>query len=68
LRDNTTNSEAISYYLLINAMDKDKTGFDKELEYMKKNMVQQKYGYLMWHLDSQDKPTGTERTSQQTPT
>jgi len=50
--DNNTNSEAASYYLLWKAQANNKTDFDKELDFMEQNMIQKKYGYLMWRLNS----------------
>lgn len=51
LGDNRTNSEAISYSLLIAAEAGDKKAFDKELDFVQAKMVHPKYGYLMWRLE-----------------
>jgi|GEM_PF-5642932 len=56
--DSSTNSEAASYYLLWKAKEKDRKGFDKEVEFIKDNMIQPRYGYLMWRLNSSDKASG----------
>jgi len=56
--DNSTNSEAVSYYLLWKAESNDKASFDNELEFIKKNMLQPTYGYLMWHLNANDQAVG----------
>jgi endo-1,4-beta-D-glucanase Y len=49
---NNTNSEAISYALLIAAQAGDKESFDRELLYMERHMLQPEYGYLMWRLEA----------------
>lgn len=54
LRDNRTNSEAVSYYLLWKAHDKDKAAFDSGLEYLKSKMAHPSYGYMMWRLEADD--------------
>ena len=56
--DNSTNSEAVSYYLLWKAQENDKKSFDDEIDYVKKNMIQSKYSYLMWRLNSNDQAVG----------
>lgn len=56
-----TNSEAASYYLLWNAYDKNKQAFDLELEYIRNNMIEPDYGYLMWRLGPDSKASGNDR-------
>jgi endo-1,4-beta-D-glucanase Y len=58
VEDLNTNSEAASYYLLWKAKSNDKIGFDKELTFITKNMIQPKYGYMMWHLDTNEQAIG----------
>jgi endo-1,4-beta-D-glucanase Y len=58
LNDNSTNSEAVSYYLLWKAQMGDKKGFDNEVEFISKNIVQPRYGYMMWHLNSGEQAVG----------
>lgn len=54
LRDNRTNSEAVSYYLLWKAHEKDKLAFDRGAEYLKVKMAHPSYGYMMWRLEADD--------------
>ncbi|MDO8508206.1 MAG: glycosyl hydrolase family 8 [Nanoarchaeota archaeon] len=49
--ENNTNSEAVSYYLLWNAKDRNKHAFDFELDYIEKHMLYPKHKYLMWRLN-----------------
>lgn len=51
LSDYRTNSEAVSYRLLLAAQSKDRKTFDEELEFIKARMLHPKYGYLMWRLE-----------------
>jgi endo-1,4-beta-D-glucanase Y len=55
---NHTNSEAISYALLIAAQAHDKTAFDHELDYVEDYMLEPHFGYLMWRLDDRDRAQG----------
>ena len=50
---NNTNSEALSYFLLWNAREKNKEEFDKGFEFVQTRMMH-KSGYLMWKLDAND--------------
>jgi endo-1,4-beta-D-glucanase Y len=56
--DNNTNSEAISYYLLWAAQEKDKRKFDKVLTFMEDKMLHPRFGYMMWRLNDADVPEG----------
>ncbi len=51
-----TNSEAASYYLLWNAVERNKREFDLQLDFLKENMIHPTGGYLMWRLEGDDKP------------
>lgn len=52
LMDNRTNSEAVSYRLLLAANAKDKKTFDEELEFIKSKMIHPRFGYIMWRLEA----------------
>lgn len=52
--DQDTNSEAVSYYLLWNAADKNKIQFDKTLDFVEKYMLHPNHNYLYWRLNSND--------------
>ncbi|RJQ15945.1 hypothetical protein C4573_07380 [Candidatus Woesearchaeota archaeon] len=54
LSDLNTNSEAVSYYLLWAAQERDKEKFDKQLEFLQSQMIHPKLGYMMWRLTSND--------------
>ncbi len=53
--DDSTNSEAISYFLLWNAIDKNKDAFDHSLDFLESRMLHQ-FGFLMWKLNGDDIP------------
>lgn len=54
LMDNRTNSEAVSYRLLLAAQAKDKKMFEEQLEFIKTKMLHPKFGYIMWRLESNE--------------
>lgn len=54
LRDNRTNSEAVSYYLLWKANDMDKQAFDRGIAYLNSKMAHPSFGYMMWRLEPDD--------------
>lgn len=56
IHSNQTNSEAVSYYLLWNAILRDKPNFDRTLSYVNQYMINQKGDYLMWRLENDNKP------------
>ena len=58
VNDFNTNSEAASYYLLWTAKAQNKVNFDKELQFVKTNMIYPKFGYMMWRLNSNDTVEG----------
>ena len=45
-----TNSEAMSYNLLLHALDEDKRGFDATLDYIEETMLHE-LGYMMWRVE-----------------
>lgn len=49
---NRTNSEAMSYYLLWNSKARNKEEFDKALDYVIENMLNDEYNYLMWRIEA----------------
>ncbi|HIH23590.1 TPA: hypothetical protein HA251_01005 [Candidatus Woesearchaeota archaeon] len=51
---NDTNSEAISYWLLIAAQQGDRAAFDSGLSFIETYMMHPEGDYLMWRLDSED--------------
>jgi endo-1,4-beta-D-glucanase Y len=51
---NHTNSEAVSYYLLIMAQQGDKKRFDEELQYIRRYMIHPEAGYMRWRPDDAD--------------
>ncbi len=53
-----TNSEAASYYLLWSAKERDKEAFDKQLDFIEKNMIHPTQGYMMWRLEPDDAVIG----------
>jgi endo-1,4-beta-D-glucanase Y len=57
---NHTNSEAVSYYLLIAAQQGNKTEFDRELAFIEQYMLHPT-GYMMWRLDDNDVAEGEGR-------
>lgn len=59
-RDNT-NSEAISYRMLITAKDGDKAAFDEQVAFMQQHMLEPNYGYMMWRLEANDSAVGEGR-------
>ncbi|MBI2144743.1 hypothetical protein HYU18_00295 [Candidatus Woesearchaeota archaeon] len=58
--DNTTNSEAMSYYLLWSAIDGNKETFDHVLNFIEYRMLHPE-GFMMWHLDENDAPVSDGR-------
>lgn len=54
IHDDDTNSEAVSYYLLWTAQQKDKDAFDKGLSFIQNNMIHPTHNYLMWRLTAND--------------
>ena len=52
--DYNTNSEALSYYLLWNSIEKNKEGFDSALEFVDQHMIHRNHNYMMWRLDNND--------------
>jgi endo-1,4-beta-D-glucanase Y len=57
---NHTNSEAVSYYMLIAAQQGNKSEFDKELTFVEQRMLHPT-GYMMWRLDDNDEAEGEGR-------
>ncbi|MBI2546786.1 hypothetical protein HYV81_06430 [Candidatus Woesearchaeota archaeon] len=50
--DYSTNSEAMSYYLLWTAKGKDKEAFDNALGFVEQHMLHPVNGHLMWHIEA----------------
>lgn len=56
LSDSSMTSEAASYYLLWNAKEQNKVAFDRELDYIEKNMIHPEGRFMMWKLDDTGQP------------
>src|SRR3989344_920023 len=54
--DYNTNSEAISYYLLWNAIGKNKEEFDNALVFLETYMIHPDHNYMMWRLNASEMP------------
>jgi hypothetical protein len=58
---NYTNSEAVSYFMLISATMNDRSSFDTALNFATTRMAHPDFGYLMWRLNDKDVAVGNDR-------